>query len=415
MISSKVNALGWTAVGGAALAHLILALSVVRQPLDPAVPPMLPRSLTWRLSFDSVAWPGPGVDFFALYHAGVQARRGLSPYERDETPPRTPYYFRFLYSPLLAYSVGVMVAALPPMLAYRVWAAVIELSLLLFLLVWSRRVRSRGMYWAAAALLLLSTPYFLELHVGQFTFVATALAVSGVIWTLQPAAGRTVGTLLLASGSFLKLFPLLALPALARGGLWAMFGAGVGVAALIGGNDLLFPSETERLSTLSGTDDTTNPHPGHMSLLNLLRVVLVVTGFPPSPTAWSLASPMLLFLAVTITAVVVVWRRIVPLPGFCLILMAFLIVFYRTAEHHYSAVLLLGLVLVLELPRSALSDDAEKVLATALIVVALPTPYALLPLNPSDWSATASLLMAMTKVLPAGFVFLYSLRHAPRL
>ena len=396
------------------VAHLLLVLSIVCQPLDPSLPPTTARSLTWRLHFDSVTWPGPGVDFFALYHAGVQARRGLSPYQRDEAPPRTPYYFRYLYSPVLAYSLGFVLAAMPPLVAYRVWAGVIELSLLLFLWVWSRRDRHRDTRWGATALLLVSTPYLLELHMGQFTFVATALAVSGVIVALQPGTGRLTGPLLLALGAFLKLFPLLALPALARRGLWWLCGAGIAVTAALAGSGLLFPGDTEKLALLSGADDTTNPHPGHMSLLNLVRVLMVAARLPPSPSAWSLLSPALLGMAIAFTAFVVVRRRIAPLPGFCLILMAFLIVFYRTGEHHFSAVLLLGVVLVAELPRTAMTADARKVLGAALVLIALPTPYALLPPDPSDWSTVASLLMAFSKVLPAGFVFVFTLRHAPR-
>ena len=122
-------------------------------------------------------WPGPGGDFFAVYHAGIQARAGKSPHDLTESPRVTPYFFRFIYSPLLAQTLGRAVTLLPPRAAYRTWVAVIESCLFSWLWIIWRSQLNPGIKTAAVMLLLVNQPYMLELHMGQFTFVAVSLAL----------------------------------------------------------------------------------------------------------------------------------------------------------------------------------------------------------------------------------------------
>ena len=203
-----------TAMVVAATVHILVAHSILRQPLDPNVPPTLARSPVWRYHFDSAAWPGPGVDFFALYHAGVQSRRGASPFALGEDPPRTPFYFRYLYSPLLAGTLGAALAGLSPETAYRLWAGIIETVLLATIWIWRRATPGPRLRDCGTAVLLISTPFFLELHTGQFTFASTALSLIGVLLAGSHGVWRLPASLLVAAGVLLKSFPLVGVAAL---------------------------------------------------------------------------------------------------------------------------------------------------------------------------------------------------------
>jgi len=48
------------------------------------------RSLIWPLHNDTIRRYGRGADFYAVYHAGVNTRRGISPYMRNDDGV-TPY------------------------------------------------------------------------------------------------------------------------------------------------------------------------------------------------------------------------------------------------------------------------------------------------------------------------------------
>ena len=109
---------------GAAALHVVLVWSVIGQVPDAHVPPTSTRFLTGPLFFDAVSWPGPGGDFFALYHGGLQARRGGSPHDLTTVEGDAPYYFRYIYSPVLAQTLGRVVTLLPPRSAYLVWVGV---------------------------------------------------------------------------------------------------------------------------------------------------------------------------------------------------------------------------------------------------------------------------------------------------
>jgi hypothetical protein len=390
--------------------HGVLALSVVAQPLDPHQPPRTPRSLTWRLHFDSVAWPGPGADFFALYHAGVQVRRGLSPYLQEESPRTTPYYFRYLYAPVVAHTLGYALAGLAPRAAYLLWTSVIEGSLLLFLWSWRRHTADAAVRLLGTCLLLVSTPYFLELHMGQFTFVATALTVTGVLWTTRGRA-LAAGALLVLAGVCLKMFPIAGLPALARRGARPAFAGAFAAAVLISAGAVLFPAESAELVRLTAVDDTVLPHPGGLGLLNLGRLMLTAAGAAPAPGVWEHVAPIGLITALALASLIIVRRRMTPVSGFCALLAVFLSVFYRTAEHHFSSVLLLAIVLTGELDRATLSRDEWRAWLASLVLLALPTPFYFLPARPEAWPPAAVFALALAKIVPTAYILAVMFLH----
>jgi len=396
--------------------HAWSVWSVASQPLDGASPPAAPRFATARLHFDAVHFPGPGADFFALYHAGVQARRGMSPYDRNESPRVTPYFFKFIYSPIIAATLGRFVTMLAPQTAYYLWVAVIETCLAASLLVFWRSTRHEAARTSGAFLLLVSQPYILELHMGQFTFVAAALTMlaAALVDRTARAPRDVVGAapLFLAAG-LLKTFPFLALPAFARHrrgavvALTAMLGlAAVAVWTWLGHSGGRFASGFVLIDPFDG------PHAGTFSLLQTIFLLwLVATG------TWAPAIlPLLPLAAMVVTLGWTAWRVLrwseddVVLPA-AVMLLAFFLAFLHVWEHHYSAVLLIG---VFMLGRHADSPNAPPELvpriAATLSVIAAPTPYLLFAQDPSQWSMGAWLLMSMSKAVPTAVLFAIGMR-----
>ena len=143
------------------------------------------RSLVWGLYHNSIHRIGPGADFFAVYHAGVASKQGLNPYAQDERPRLTPYFYSYRYLPVVGSTLGRLFTTFSPLTAYRLWILVCEAILGLLMWAFWRRFASlpRSKLWGVvtSSILLLSTPYFLELHMGQFTFVMGALCALAML------------------------------------------------------------------------------------------------------------------------------------------------------------------------------------------------------------------------------------------
>ena len=197
--------------------HLAIVISIARQPLRVSSAPPAERSVIWPLHHDTVHRAGPGGDFFAIYHAGIKSARGESPYDNKENPRVTPEFFPFRYLPVVAQTVGRAVITVPPQTAHIAWMVVLELFLVgCALLLW-RDLKSLEWRVAVIAPLLLSSPYFLELHMGQFTFATSALLATGLL-CLDRSSKKSLagGTAAFAAAVLLKVFPLVAGAALLR-------------------------------------------------------------------------------------------------------------------------------------------------------------------------------------------------------
>ena len=156
--------------------------------------------VSWRTStlnplfFDAVVTHGRrGWDFYALYQAGHNVLTGHSVYESDGAkiemviPDGT--YTPFRYLPLSAYTLGVLLNAISPLWAYRLWVAAIEALLLGCVALTWRVVQDPDRRARATAMWLCFTPFYLELYMGQFSFVQGAL-----LFVMLVTAGRAVST-----------------------------------------------------------------------------------------------------------------------------------------------------------------------------------------------------------------------------
>lgn len=158
----------------------------------------------------------PGVDFYAIYHAGTRVLSGRSPYGGvgDATAPqRVPYFTPFRYPPLTALWLSVPLNVLPPKVAWVMWS--LFLAALLcgnFLLCVGRRpelFRLWCVLWFAWF------PMIAELHVGQFSLLLGTL----LMWSLDAMArGSKAGWIGWLLAINLKVFPVLLAPVLWRAG-----------------------------------------------------------------------------------------------------------------------------------------------------------------------------------------------------
>lgn len=124
---------------------------------------------------DAVHRRGQGADFFALYLAGTRALTGGSIYDPTGWQEVVPYLFPYRYVPLPAYTLGPVLAQFAPFQAYHLWILAIELMLLLNLWLTWRLASSPAQFALVAAGWLAFTPFYMELFMGQFSFVMVTL------------------------------------------------------------------------------------------------------------------------------------------------------------------------------------------------------------------------------------------------
>ena len=406
----KSSARTWPLVLAAAgIVHVVLVADIVRQPLNAdhrRSPLPAERAVVWPLFFDSVNAPGPGADFFAVYHAGVQVARGESPYARVERPPATPYFFIYRYPPVVAHTLGRLAASMPPRSAYVAWALVVELTLAALLAaVWRQRLRA-PYCWIAPTLLLLSTPYLLELHMGQFTFFASALTALALMAVQSHPARAALGlaaALPLTMAAALKQFPLMVAPALVR----SRAGRAAAVVLIVSSALLLTPvllddrtrDEFVRLNLL---DDTSGLYPGNFAFMYQVFATAMFLNVPVAPTVWGNvvgAAGLALFGLIAFLA----WRSGAAddarrTGG--VLMAAFFLTYFRVWEHHFSAVVVAGTLVLLSVAADSdrRAPARRQLVATGMVLLAAPTLFLVLPRDPASWSASHHYLLAWPKI-----------------
>lgn len=426
---ASVRPIAFGSVALALVFHTLVVVTIVRQPL-----PIDPRtlrgvSLIWPLHHDTVHRLGPGADFFATYHAGVTLGSAQDPYDSRESPRVTPYAFPFRYLPIVGSTIGALVSKLAPGLAYRSWIAGLELVLLASVIATLRsraRIELRAL---CACALLLSSPYFLELHMGQFTFVTTALALAGVLLLQTRTRGAgLVGAAAFAASALLKVFTLAAIPALlryARGRAAAL----LAIVAVIGLNAGYFHAHPQSFRSFMLTNfGSASPgfHGGNYGFLYLVfQAVRGAVAATHQNLLWAVI-PLFQLAVYAITIAYVARYRPSLISGTLAMLLAHMLVYKQVWEHHCSGIVLCAVVLLLQadVARAANSLALRRVGLACLLLLIVPTPFVLIDdLNPAiddpseHWSAVARWVLPMSKALPTLVLWLASLhqvRHEPR-
>lgn len=227
---------------------------------------------------DSMHRFGPGGDFFSIYAAGVKARAGESVYTVGGHVAQVPYAYAFRYAPLVAYTLGLLSSLLAALNAYGLWLIVCELCLLRCIRLSVERAPDKPTACLVASLWLLFSPYYLELYVGQFTFVTASL----VFWAYlswqdaRMAQGKARSRLnrmadaCFALAVWLKMMPLLFLPLMLWRGRWKS--ALAIVAVLIVTSWVYFAHRPDDWAVFVDTNGEPTPtwHAGNQGLMALV-------------------------------------------------------------------------------------------------------------------------------------------------
>ena len=378
--------------------HAVVVLSIVDSP----------RPLIWPLHNDTIHRLGPAADFYAVYHAGVNTRRGVSPYANNADGVTPPYY-PFRYFPGLAFAAQAFTLASPPH-TFVVWIGIVE-ALLAWLIVALRARMARKLEWALlASALLVSSPYFLELYMGQFTFAAVACCAIALL-TDRPW--------LFAAGAVLKAFPVVALPAFLRRPLKrrVVIYTVAAVAAATVPFFLLRAPDFGRFVAVNlnpgGALDS-----GNCSSLMLLYLAATDLHVRLLVEHWSSTVAVMRVVVVAGCALLVVLKNPPPTVGASALLLAHFATYQHIWEHSVSGVVVIGALLL------ALADPSPRdrwFLWACLVVCALPTPFAIFDAkdptigNPAtSWPRYGWYLIVLPKVVPTLGLFAWSVARITR-
>ncbi len=127
----------------------------------------------------------PGGDFFQLYRSGLDVRNGTSIYQNypDDMDPRlkremdqaVPFHPPNRYPPGFAWTIGLLLTTMKPWTAFWFWVIVHEIVLVFCIAKsWKLAAGSRVRFKIATAMWLAFLPWYLELYMGQTTFIIMA-------------------------------------------------------------------------------------------------------------------------------------------------------------------------------------------------------------------------------------------------
>ena len=376
-------------------AHLGIVSSIIWQD----------RPIIWPLHNDTIHRAGRGADFYAVYHAGLNQRKGIDPYANN-ADGATPYFYPYRYLPIVATAFQPL-TSLSPQTAYRVWLLILEGVLALFLVTIWNRIPETGVRLSAIGLLLISSPYFLELYMGQFTFVSVTLCCLGLLLPM--------GQLLFCVSVLIKPLTLAALPALAsQRRYWAHGASAILCVALVTvpyfvrhpEQWLVFFNENFRLQG--------GLHAGNYGFARLLQLLLNDLNIPLSPQRWDSLVHTLRYAAFAATSLLVLLsKRRSVLVGVPALLLAHFLTYQHVWEHHMSGVSVLAAVMLTARDRGRLFSYA---ILFSLLLLSSPTLFGVFDVardravfDPSgQWPKYASYLIVLSKVIPTLTLYLCS-------
>lgn len=330
------------------------------------------RTGLWnRYTFDSTATHGrKGWDFYALYQAGANVLRGLSIYETDSARISVvvPFYTPYRYLPPPALTLGILLNLVPSITAFWIWVIVIEL--LFLYCCWRSWKLANSVYEGLilVALWLLYSPYYLELYMGQFTFVESVLILVMMLWPEQ-RTNRLGLDLVWAASLAWKQLTILFAPLWILWRRWRGVALSLGLVALFSLPYLVFTPAalTRYLAQFAYHPDNQLGNLGMVQfLLSLSRTLF------PAVSAQQIS--VIQYVWVMLVILVSLWatwkgRHIKPPIQFALWTTVFLLVSPDVWEHHY--VLLLPVFV-------ALYHETRSILVLVFYAfIAVWTPYRL--------------------------------------
>jgi hypothetical protein len=355
------------------------------------------------LHYDTAYGIGRAEDFNAVYHAAVNVQRDQSPYRKNEDGI-TPYFQAFRYLPIVAIA-GQGMLFLSPRAAYLVWVAILEVLLGFLVYGFYKRIQNPWVRDIACLLLLVNSPYLLEVHMGQFTFATLALCALTLLFSTGPV--------LYVIAVLLKVFPLVIIPAFVRHrNYWVH-----GILAIFFGVALSVPYFVQDPSTWTvffrrNFMLTAGWGSGNYGLVQLLYLAGNDLAFSFLMNHLdSVINAFRTALFIIVAVIVVLSRKDNPILGACTLLLTHFVSYQHVWEHHMSGVIVIAALLLV------VWED-QKWLVTiglaSMILLALPTPFALFDitdtpslLDPTiNWPRFASYMIVLPKAIPVLVLFL---------
>jgi uncharacterized membrane protein HdeD (DUF308 family) len=410
----------------------VIVYSIAQQPFAVNNIPSQ-RSLVWELSSDAVHRAGPAADFLAVYHAGKQERTGANPYQWPAHNPTVPYFFPYRYLPFVGETLGTVLAHFDARTAYLTWLVVLEAVLGVVILV---ILRSCLPVWCRALLvcsLLGSIPYFLELHMGQFTFLTVSLLLLALLLCDKAeeqqasAVHFLVAALLYATSCLLKIFPLVAGTALIRSkkNFLCLVMAYASVLGFSLPYFLEYPDRWKIFVDWNFQHGAIGMDSGNHSFMYVMTLMNKDWGLTCCEGIWSLIVHHYRLFLLGFTSVVVLLTRCqsVLLGGIAMIFAHFL-TYTQVWEHHYSGVAVAGAFALIGINRimpTIWETQRPKLffcMAFAfMFLLILPTPFRYfdVDLDPRVWDPShqwphyALYLIPLSKVIPLLGLYLITL------
>jgi hypothetical protein len=405
------------------LLHLAVVISVAKQPLNLSASPEQ-RSVIWKYHHDTVHRSGPGSDFFAIVHAAIQQARDESPYDTFEDPQVTPHFNPFRYLPIVAQTLGRAATWFSGRTSYVIWCVLLELLLAgTLIVIWRVEAQVRWKL-GLSTVLLLSSPYFLELHMGQFTFASCALLAMGLALLDRTKKSYSIGgTAAFVGAVLLKMFPLAAGAALIlrRKGLIAATVAGGLVAASALPYFIANPAEWQAFAAVNlGETGVKDFNGGNYGFLYMVYLASGSIGGEAAEAALLSFARSWQLLVLGISVVLVLWKKPTILTGGVTLTLAHMISYKHVWEHHASGALVLAVFLLLRL-----KDDrawiGRWIALASLIALALPTPFVFIDaLDPTVnnpallWGPFWRFALASSKGLPMFALWVLGAVHCYR-
>ncbi|MFC1462518.1 glycosyltransferase family 87 protein [Verrucomicrobiota bacterium] len=382
------RSLAFAVLAAAGVVHIAIVASVCLQH----------KPVIWHLHNDTIHRVGPGADLYAIYHAGINMRQGLNPYSKNDDHT-TPYFYPFRYLPVVALAATVL-RVFSPETALLVWIIVVETVLWWLIAVFWHRLHSIRMRTFAVTALLLSSPYFLELYMGQFTFVT----ITFVAFALLSGRLRVVTY---TCACLLKAFPLAAGPALVRHRrYWPKLVVATTLVVVSSAPYFILRPDAWHAFYEANMRPFGGMHSGNYGFMHLLYLLIRDCGLSCVIFPWTITAAAVRWAALGGTALLVLFsKRDNAVLGVSALLLAHFISYVHVWEHHCSGIVVLGLLML------TVKYDrrwAVPLIVTSVVLLCLPTPFGVFDQakNPALWDPAggwpryASYVVLLPKVIP---------------
>jgi len=348
---------------------------------------------------------GQGTDFYALYLAGNNFLFKQDIHDASNPRNAVPVAPGFRYLPFSAYTVGALLNFFPPKLAYWFWVTFLEFLLFLCVYLTFEISRDREQFYLLAAMWLVFTPYYLELLMGQFSFVQSSLIV-GMIYGLHKGKETTFDTCWIVSVLW-KINTFLLLPLIIRlKKVRVVILCALAIYLTSIPYYFYFPSALKTFQQANFDYYYWTLHPGHFGFFAFLFVVTQKLSLAPNSLLKIIIYPG---IPITILAVSVLvtfmLKEFDPIDIVCFWVTTYFLIYKEVWEHQY--VMLLPVFIVLYWKYSSRFILLLYFLVAVFSPLILIDPNDLALVKTGSWSVFVSLLYYGSKSLPTFILYIY--------